>query len=64
MRTLSIVLCVLMAAMAFAKTPLTVTEIQSENSPLVTFRIILRAGSINDWKGKEGINALTAYMIA
>ncbi len=64
MRTLSIVLCVLMAAMSFAKTPLTVTEIRSENSPLVTFRIILRAGSINDWKGKEGINALTAMMLA
>lgn len=47
-----------------AKTPVKVTEIHSEHSPLVTFRVILRAGSINDVKGKEGINALTALMIA
>jgi zinc protease len=47
-----------------AKTPVKVTEIYSANSPLVDFRIILRAGSINDWKGKEGINTLTAFMIA
>ena len=47
-----------------AKTPVKVSEIYSENSPLITFRIILRAGSINDLKGKEGINALTAMMIA
>jgi zinc protease len=46
-----------------AKTPVKVTEIYSENSPLITFRIILRAGSINDIKGKEGINGLTALMI-
>ncbi len=47
-----------------AKTAIKVTEIQSPSSPIITFRIILRAGSINDWKGKEGINALTATMIA
>lgn len=58
------ILSIGLAMMAFAKTPLKVTEIRSENSPLISFRIILRAGSINDWKGKEGINALTAYMIA
>ena len=39
-------------------------EIRREASPLVTFRIILRAGAINDPSGKEGLNALTAYMIA
>ena len=39
------------------------TELRSENSPLITFRIILRAGSINDPKGKEGLNALTAMLI-
>lgn len=49
---------------ARAKTPVKVTEIYSENSPIITFRVILRAGSINDWKGKEGINTLTAYVIA
>ena len=47
-----------------AKTPIKVTEIRSANSPLITFRVILRAGSINDWKGKEGINGLTAFMLA
>jgi zinc protease len=40
------------------------TEIPSPNSPLITFRIILRAGSINDPKGKEGLNAATAYLLA
>ncbi len=39
------------------------TEIQSNNSPLITFRIILRAGSVNDPPGKEGLNALTANVI-
>ncbi len=47
-----------------AATPVRVTEIYSENSPLITFRVVLRAGSINDVKGKEGINALTAMVIA
>lgn len=41
-----------------------VTEIRSTNSPLVTFRIILRSGAISDPKGKEGLNAVTAYLIA
>ena len=41
-----------------------VTELRSGNSPLITFRVILRAGSINDPKGKEGLNALTASLIA
>ncbi|MBI1804314.1 MAG: insulinase family protein [Ignavibacteriae bacterium] len=40
------------------------TELPSTNSPLVTFRIILRAGSVNDPPGKEGLNALTASLIA
>jgi zinc protease len=64
--TTALPLCMLLLAMttmSTAKTALKVTEIRSENSPLITFRIILRAGSVNDWKGKEGINALTAYMI-
>jgi zinc protease len=56
--------CLAMVMMATAKTAMKVTEIRSENSPLITFRIILRAGSVNDWKGREGVNALTAYMIA
>ncbi|MFI5251777.1 MAG: M16 family metallopeptidase [Bacteroidota bacterium] len=40
------------------------TELQSAKSPLITFRVILKAGSINDPKGKEGLNALTAALIA
>jgi zinc protease len=40
------------------------TEIQSPNSPLITLRLILRAGSVNDPKGREGLNALTAYLLA
>ncbi len=66
MKSVSLLLLtlVLFSGLLEAKTAVKVTEIQSPNSPLVTFRIILRAGSINDWKGKEGINALTAFMIA
>jgi zinc protease len=40
------------------------TQLQSPNSPIITFRIILRAGSANDPKGKEGLNALTASLIS
>ena len=43
---------------------LQVTEIRSTSSPIITFRIIVRSGSINDPKGKEGLNALTAFLIA
>jgi zinc protease len=46
-----------------AKEGIRITEMRSENAPLVTIRIILRAGSINDPAGKEGINALTAQLI-
>ena len=35
------------------------TEIQSAGSPLVSFRIILRAGAINDPKGKEAARTAT-----
>ncbi|HEX9137986.1 MAG TPA: hypothetical protein VF905_13725, partial [Nitrospirota bacterium] len=40
-----------------------VVELHSANSPLISFRILLHAGSINDPKGKEGLNELTALMI-
>lgn len=66
-KTLSVFLALLLIVVSGtmqAKTPVKITEIYSENSPLITFRVILRAGSINDWKGKEGINGLTALMIA
>ena len=38
-------------------------ELASPASPLIAFRIMVHAGSINDPKGKEGLNALTALMI-
>lgn len=41
-----------------------VTYIPSENSPLVALRVIVRAGSQDDPRGKEGLAALTAAMIA
>ena len=61
---LVIVLITLISGSIDAKTPVKVTEIRSEHSPVVNFRIILRAGSINDPKGKEGLNALTAFLLA
>jgi len=33
-------------------------------SPLIAFRIQFRIGSINDINGKEGINALTSFLLA
>jgi zinc protease len=70
MKTLSILFALMMIAAALtpnmhatAKNGLKFTEIPSKNSPLITFRIILRAGAINDPKGKEGLNSLTASLI-
>lgn len=40
-----------------------VTELYQAESPLITFRIQLSVGSINDPAGKEGLNALTAMTI-
>jgi zinc protease len=40
-----------------------VTEVYLPASPLVSFRIEIRSGSVNDPAGKEGLNALTAAMI-
>lgn len=40
-----------------------VTELYQAESPLITFRIQLSVGSINDPAGKEGLNALTALTI-
>lgn len=40
-----------------------ISELYQENSPLITFRIHINVGSINDPKGKEGLNALTALTI-
>lgn len=54
----------IMAHAADQSPPVRITEVPSPNSPVVTFRIMLRAGSINDPAGKEGLNALTAGLIA
>lgn len=40
------------------------TEVRAANSPLVNFRITVRVGSIDDPKGKEGLNQLTSSMLA
>ena len=37
--------------------------LNTPDSPLITFRIAFRTGSINDPEGKEGLNALTALTI-
>ncbi len=40
-----------------------IVELPAANSPLVTFRIGFRTGSVDDPPGKNGLNALTALMI-
>ena len=40
-----------------------VVELPVANSPLVTFRIGFRTGSVDDPPGKNGLNALTALML-
>jgi len=40
-----------------------ITEVYLPNSPLVSFRVVVRTGSVNDPAGKEGLNALTSAMI-
>ncbi len=60
-----LITCVALMTPARAKDQrgLMVTQIPAPNSPLIAFRIILRTGSVNDPKGKEGLNALTADLI-
>ncbi|MFN8005853.1 MAG: insulinase family protein [Terriglobia bacterium] len=40
------------------------TEVAAPQSPLISFRVVVRIGSINDPKGKEGLNELTAAVLA
>lgn len=40
------------------------TTLKIEDSPIVSFRIQFRVGSVNEPKGKEGLNLLTARLIA
>jgi zinc protease len=44
--------------------PPVATVLQPNSSPLVTFRILFMTGSASDPKGKEGVAALTAAMLA
>ena len=46
-----------------AKTAPEAILLPSPASPLVTFRILFRSGSIDDPPGKEGLNALTALTV-
>ncbi len=71
MKTITLLLALTIVLMVptselFAKdeTGLRFTTISLPSSPLIAFRIIVRAGSINDPKGKEGLNSLTADLIA
>lgn len=49
-------------ALLFAAQPETLPL--SNKSPLVTFRVLFKAGSVNDPPGKEGVAALTAAMLS
>ncbi len=40
------------------------TVLQTNRSPLITFRILFMTGSASDPEGKEGVSALTAAMLA
>lgn len=65
--TLFIVALVLPAA-AFAKQPAMTANIAKvvipNRSPLISFRFVFRTGAASDPKGKEGLAALTAAMLA
>ncbi|MFN3135473.1 MAG: M16 family metallopeptidase [Candidatus Kryptonium sp.] len=41
-----------------------IKELYSPNYPIITFRVMIGTGSVNDPKGKEGLNALTVLMLA
>jgi len=62
--TMVIGMTLTIAVQTTASCAIRITQIPSPNSPLVTFRVILRSGEINSPKGNEGLNALTAYTIA
>ncbi len=71
MNTATIRAFILLASMAITtglsardESGLKFTQLQSPASPLITFRVILRAGAVNDPKGKEGLNALTSSVIS
>lgn len=59
----AIPLTLMLTSFAVAGQPSRIIEVPLPNSPLVSFRVVVRAGSINDAAGKEGLSALTAAMI-
>ncbi len=44
--------------------PLQLVLLATPNSPIVSFRLVFHAGSVDDPKGKEGLTALTAALMA
>ncbi|MBX6314065.1 MAG: insulinase family protein [Isosphaeraceae bacterium] len=58
------VLAAALATTAPAAEESQITYLPSPSSPLVALRVIFRAGSQDDPKGKEGLAALTAQMVA
>ena len=62
--TLVVIAVVLFCPQRSSQAGIKFTEVASPQSPLISFRIIVRVGSINDPKRKEGLNELTASMLA
>jgi len=56
-------LILFMTSIAASQQAARIVELPLPNSPLVSFRIEIRSGSVDDPKGKEGLNALTTAMI-
>src|SRR5450759_2466623 len=61
--TVYILLTLMLTTFANSQQTPRITEVSLPNSPLVSFRVVVRTGSINDPGGKEGLNALTSAMI-
>jgi zinc protease len=53
----------MLTSFAIAQQAPRITEVYLPNSPLVSFRVVVHTGSINDPAGKEGLAALTSAMI-
>ncbi len=66
-RTLLLALAMTATAMprtaARAESQTGIVELRLPNSPIISFRVVVHTGSVNDPAGKEGLNALTASMI-
>ena len=60
---LSLAALLALACVLPARSPFEIVAISSPDSPLVAIRLLFKVGSIHDPAGKEGLAALTAYMI-